>query len=260
LYYCTITPCITRMQVIVSFALIFIIAQAYATQIGIYGTGLRSDGSVAVRGTEDIHWKISGSAATVATTVPNTFASSTSSAQWIGLANDLNGEFGTNTWSYTTFDLSGLDPSTASLSGQYAVDDTVEIYLNGVSTSISCTGTSCYSTRTNFAITSGFQHGVNTLTFRVNNFGGPSGLLVSVSGTAYTAVEFCNTLANKNDWTYGQGYYCWNGGVGFLQCWGDTPSFSQYHDCGSETSCKCPRGAECSNGGTTTPCTGTLKK
>jgi len=68
-----------------------------------------------------------------------------------------------------------------------------------------------------------------------------------------TPSEFCNQVS-KADWTYGQGYYCWNGQQGFIQCWGDDVIYSAYQDCPAGTACICSDDSECSNHGTESPC------
>lgn len=62
---------------------------------------------------------------------------------------------------------------------------------------------------------------------------------------------YCN-LVDPADFTYGQGYYCYNGG--FVQCYGD-PVGASYQNCPSGTSCQCAVGLECSDHGTRSPCT-----
>ena len=91
----------------------------------------------------------------------------------------------------TTFDLTGRDLATASLTGNWATDDTgADILLNGASTGMS--STSGFSSWASFQITSGFISGLNTLTFKVNNGGtspNPGGLRVEVTGIATAGLQ-----------------------------------------------------------------------
>jgi len=118
-------------------------------------------------------------------------------AQWIAprgdyLARpaDLPGVY----WYQTTFDLTGFHPSTARITGEWASDNCGEIYLNEAATGQS-TGVApnCLAIMHPFALTTGFVGGVNTLAFRVENLPGdtsnPTGIIVSLSGTADTAPE-----------------------------------------------------------------------
>ena len=92
----------------------------------------------------------------------------------------------------TTFNLTGFNFNTAELQGSWAADNGGYILLNGVAaigsgTSIAC----CYGFQslTPFAITGGFQPGLNTLDFMVYNQSSVTGLLVQISGTASPAPE-----------------------------------------------------------------------
>jgi hypothetical protein len=88
----------------------------------------------------------------------------------------------------TTFDLTGLDPAAAILTGRWATDDGgIDILINGIPTGIlSNAPPQPYEAWTRFRITSGFVADVNTLDFVVHNtagFGNPTGLRVEISGT-----------------------------------------------------------------------------
>jgi len=88
----------------------------------------------------------------------------------------------------TTFNLSGFDPTTASLTGQWAADNEgSNILLNGLPTGNTAGGFNSWSS---FTISSGFRADVNTLDFIVNNGGGSTGLRVEVTGTASLELLF----------------------------------------------------------------------
>jgi hypothetical protein len=91
----------------------------------------------------------------------------------------------------TTFDLTGLDPLSAVISGLWAADDAgglSDIILNGVS--LGQPNANGFSAWSSFVLNSGFQAGVNTLSFQVQNSGGgPSGVRVEMSGTANSVPE-----------------------------------------------------------------------
>ncbi len=90
-----------------------------------------------------------------------------------------------------TFDLTGLDPSTAMISGLWTADDNSRVVLNG-NFGAGIVQTTTFSQFDSFSFNSGFVPGINTLDFRVGNaffpginLGGPSGLHVTkISGTA----------------------------------------------------------------------------
>ncbi|VTU01421.1 na-ca exchanger integrin-beta4 : Outer membrane adhesin like proteiin OS=Anabaena cylindrica (strain ATCC 27899 / PCC 7122) GN=Anacy_4636 PE=4 SV=1: Cna_B: PKD: Calx-beta: Calx-beta: PT-HINT: DUF2431 [Gemmataceae bacterium] len=89
----------------------------------------------------------------------------------------------------TTFDLTGIDPATVTLAGQWAADDAATIYLNGVSTGVT-TAAPAYGALVGFTLTSGFRDGANTLDFVVSNAGGPTGLRVAaLTGSGETGTR-----------------------------------------------------------------------
>jgi hypothetical protein len=112
---------------------------------------------------------------------------------WIGplnpdLPSEMLGGFGEYFYA-TTFDLTGLNPLTAEISGQWAADNLgVDILLNGNSTG-NATPNDAYSNWTPFSITQGFLPGLNTLVFHVHNAGDSTGLRVEMSGTASLVPE-----------------------------------------------------------------------
>jgi hypothetical protein len=88
------------------------------------------------------------------------------------------------------FSLTGFQPATASFSGRFAADNQVTaIRLNGNLLAASGGG---FGSWTNFAATSGFVAGANTLQFVVTNIGqtsgNPSGLRVEFTASDVTAV------------------------------------------------------------------------
>jgi hypothetical protein len=107
-----------------------------------------------------------------------------------------------------SFDLTGYDPSTASMSGVWTTDNDGQIILNGVL--MGSIGPTAYGTTTPFSFTSGFVSGMNYLDFLVHNefpaagspWAGPLGQnptglyyqLVGVNGLGATAVPEPTTL------------------------------------------------------------------
>jgi len=169
-------------------------ASARADGIAIFDTGVDGAGHVLAPGSADPHYKIlSGpgvstpTPATVATPhpiyVPNNAVGSLGSS-WIAPGADTAASYPSGDYVYrTTFDLTGLDPATATISGIYGSDDFVtDVILNGVSTGIS--GGAFVVLVYPVNLTSGFVSGVNTLDFIVENSGGPHGFRLIVSGQA----------------------------------------------------------------------------
>jgi PEP-CTERM motif len=126
-----------------------------------------------------------GAADTISPIISPAYAKPSAGTQWIGpnVDNSVSQPVGNYDFR-TTFNLSGLDPSTANITGIVAADNNIaDIKLNGVSLGI---GGSTLSSPLNFTIAGGFLPGKNTLDFIVNNnsTGGPTALMVSEVGTA----------------------------------------------------------------------------
>jgi hypothetical protein len=173
-------------------------ASARADDIpGIHATGVDDAGVVLAPGTPDPHWDITqvpaGSsfaapgAAIVATPhrayLPND-AVGTVGSSWVGIRSSLTSAAPQGTYVYrTTFDMTGLDPETAVLTGRVSVDNTViDVVLNG--TSLGYVGGN-FRSWTDLSVTSAFVGGVNELELVVVNAGpDPSGLRVELGGTA----------------------------------------------------------------------------
>lgn len=171
---------------------------ANATPIAIYNTGTAASGTgLAPAGSIDPHWVIASSPGSSAPTPaydinkqPTAWTSNPSS-QWVAPGRNGNTKQAAGFYDYQTgFDLDGLDPTTATLTGRFAVDNCVtQVLINGVSAGIASSGTCGKSAHFNsfmaFSITTGFVNGINTLTFIVRNTTtSRTGLNVIISGTA----------------------------------------------------------------------------
>lgn len=92
-------------------------------------------------------------------------------------------------------DLTGFDASTASFSGRFAADNSAVALLNGTAIGTS----SGFSSFSSFAATTGFNAGLNTLSFVVTNLkqngGNPTGLRAEFLASSVTAVPEPETYA-----------------------------------------------------------------
>jgi hypothetical protein len=115
-----------------------------------------------------------------------------SSSAWIGPNNNSEVDGPVGSYDYrTTFSLAGLNPATALITGGWSTDNNgLQILINGVDTGNPGTSFSQFSIGfASFSINSGFDPGVNTIDFIVNNGGGPTALRVEMSGTASNVPE-----------------------------------------------------------------------
>lgn len=158
------------------------VSTARADTIQFFNTGVADDGSLLAAGIADSHYSLvysadpNGTTATAMTPNPYWLQDS-STAGWIS-----PGSSGYQGWDpgyyvyQTLLDLTGYDPTTASLSGLIAGDNSYSIYLNqGGSPVFSGDG---FSSATPFLINSGFVSGINQVDFVIYNTDGPSGLMV----------------------------------------------------------------------------------
>lgn len=195
---------------------------AHAVPITLYNTGVG-----AAPGAADPHYTLSGGTATITTIRPGSYLTAPAGSQWIAPQADAthtNASPAIFSFS-TTFDLTGLDPSTAVIQGKFSADNQATIYLNGVSTGITTLPVGGppptnedFRQLTPFTINSGFVNGLNTLEFRVTNdpltpqqAGGinPTALLVSnISGSAAPIPEPAS-LAVFGMATLTAAGYCW---------------------------------------------------
>ena len=152
---------------------------------GLYNTGTDAS-NVALAGGDgvtDPHYLIfastsPGFAGNQAVTYFNgAYVANDADSRWISLSS--NGNPGSNTTTYRlTFDLTGLNPATASITGSWGADNVATMTLNGSATGNVLTNPSNFSALTAFSILTGFVGGINTLDFIVTDQGPPTALRV----------------------------------------------------------------------------------
>lgn len=146
---------------------------------GLFNTGCDNAGHALPTGTAELHYTLAGPTSDPRVTVPGgSTVSAPSGSAWISPTPSSVGLF-----TYTLhFDLTGLDSTTAVITGQSASDKAfAPILLNGIDTGYKTERLTLAS----FTITNGFTAGLNTLQFVVTNSADASGLVVSLTGTAF---------------------------------------------------------------------------
>lgn len=191
----------TRLSLMVLLAASLVQAAA----IPVFNTGVDSSGAVLPNGTiGDPHYQLvvvpaGGSTQQIRVMTSaggypiGPWVGDNTLSRWIGPNNDADANGPVGTYEYVTyFDLTRLDPLTASLTGRWATDNPgTAMLLNGVITgNTSC----CFTQWTPFTINSGFVSGMNELRFRIQNEGGPTGLRVELAGTANEVPEPASLL------------------------------------------------------------------
>ena len=153
----------------------------------LFSTGLDSSGNPLAPGAADLDYIIleTGTSAMVMTNT-NYYLPNDAGSQWISETAEGRETHMTRTYQ-TTFDLTGLDHTTASITGWWAVDNFGDdLRINGVSTGYTLPDYLYENFQTQHAITinTGFQPGINTLDFVVSDRGVRTGLRTYLTGTA----------------------------------------------------------------------------
>jgi hypothetical protein len=185
---------------------------------GLFNTGMGNLGVVVSDGAADPHYTLTsspsgsgfGPAAYIVNQdprLPGLWDRDSPTSKWIGpVANQDLMRAGSVEGIYayrTTFDLTGFDPISAFLAGAWEADNAgVDVLINGKSTGITWSIESNGFSR--FVISSGFQSGINTLDFVVNNTPNlrgapnpainPSGLRVELGCIAEPVDSFRSTV------------------------------------------------------------------
>jgi hypothetical protein len=161
----------------------------------LFGTGVDGSGNPLPNGSIDSHYTINGGSAYVIGNPGSVgWVGNTASSTWISAAPNTLAGPGPFTYQ-TTFDLTGMLPGTAAITGLMSGDDQATIYLNGTLVFTGAPDSSApWSFLQSFSITSGFVAGINTLDIVVpNNIetsnDGPTGLQLDLSGTANAVPE-----------------------------------------------------------------------
>ncbi len=168
----------------------FAVGQTHGAIIpGLFTTGVDSGGNTLGSNANDPHYALlapSGPAKTIST-LPFVWVPNNSTSRWVWQT-ALGTPTGVTLTFRTTFDLSGLLPTTAQISGTWITDNFgSDIFINGTSTGNTDGGFAAFS---NFTINSGFVPGINTLDFVVTDLGSVAGFRVGmISGTATEAPE-----------------------------------------------------------------------
>jgi hypothetical protein len=170
---------------------------------GLFATGVSAAGTRLAIGATDPHYVLSSNdpnfpGPNALTVNPaGGWAGAGANSRWISVEASTTGAMG-GVYTYTTtFTLAGVDPATATLSGQWACDDSCVLKLNG--TQVASNPTPAWLFVENFTVPAGspFQLGANTLAFVTSNTtGGPTGLQVlSITGnvSGCDADDQCST-------------------------------------------------------------------
>lgn len=158
----------------------------------LFPTGVDNSGNLLPAGSSDPHYTLSGGGGAPTFVVNEGFPigpwmSNGPDSKWIAPMADQSGGSNAGDYNYRiSFDLDGLQPDSAQITGQWSSDNVGSaILLNGSATGFSHGGN--FGAFERFSIDSGFVSGINTLDFVVNNAGAsanPTGVRIELGGTA----------------------------------------------------------------------------
>jgi len=166
----------------------------------IYNTGVDDSGHLLVGGAADSHYTfLEGTTSTSAVVLSDSNLwyqwDKPSDARWLYNADQFDSGYRGWATFTTTVDLTGHDPETAKLMGQWAADQYGYITLNGTNTGNSVSDGNWNGNLTAFSIQSGFEKGLNTLAFHVYLPDGGDGLVVSKAALSAALVPEPETYA-----------------------------------------------------------------
>jgi hypothetical protein len=186
---------------LVLFALLTGLPASPATIPGLFNTGLDNAGTALPNSSVDPHYRLVQSADpaspgpnaivvidTLFPIVTGPWLANSAQSKWIAPKADQSGGSAAGDYVYRiTFNLTGLDPTTAVITGRWTSDNAgTDIRLNGVSTGITFDGNfGTFSVP--FTINNGFAATSNYLDFVVNNASttaNPTAFRAEISGTA----------------------------------------------------------------------------
>ena len=184
----------TRFIACSLFTLSLLVGQLPSTHgavIPLFSTGTDSSGNLLPGGSADPHYTVTGpgvpAGGPAAVYSPSSlwfqWVPNDPHSGWIGFQDSFSSSpHGDYTYAQT-FDLTGYDPSTASISGLWAADQFGSIDLNGSATGVSVPdgnwNAGSFPNLNPFTIASGFHGGINTLAFIVTEPDDGDGLRVS---------------------------------------------------------------------------------
>jgi hypothetical protein len=181
------------------FAGILSVASAGAVPIaGLVSTGNNSSNVQVTYGTAGFGWSATsvpaGSAVTIgqgtcrfnAPAFPGAYAADTAASSWVSPTCSGNAGVG-GIYEYSlTFDLTGFNPATASITGVFSTDNDGFIRLNS-GPNAATSAFAGFGTLTPFSFTSGFVAGINRVTVGVNNGADPTAFRVQFNTSSVTA-------------------------------------------------------------------------
>lgn len=187
------------MKKTIPLALLLLLSAAFAsaTMIEVHNTGVDSSDILVSSGAAASFWSLqsipSGATEVIGSSAFRyynpAYYPDTSTSAWVSITSGGTDASVLGMYVYSlTFDLTGLNPSTALITGLLGTDNEGFIRLNGGS-DVATTGYAGFGTATGFTMNSGFLPGLNTIEVGVNNAGGPTSFHVQFTSATADPLE-----------------------------------------------------------------------
>jgi hypothetical protein len=191
-----------------SFLAALLVPAAQGANLVVHNTGVNTSDVLVASGAQASFWTLSAEPIGAVETINSNpfrflgagYFADTASAAWVSpQASGNAGVLGNYTYDLSV-DLTGFQPATAVISGNYGTDNSGSIFLNG-NAAVATTGNAAFGAATPFTINSGFTAGVNTIHVTVTNNGDPTGFFVQfTSATATPTVTVTPTPVPPSIW------------------------------------------------------------
>ena len=169
---------------------------AMAASIVVHNTGVDSSDVLVAPGASTAFWLLSSKPGGATETIGSNpfrfnccYWADQSNAAWVSTVAGGSSSAGGNYVYDLQINLTGLDPSSAVISGKYGSDNSGQVWLNGnAPVLVQGSNFGSYPASPNFTISSGFVPGINTIHVQVTNEGNPTAFFVQfTSATANAA-------------------------------------------------------------------------
>jgi hypothetical protein len=167
-----------------------------AAPIAVHSTGVNGSDVLVAAGGQASFWTLATEPAGASEAIGGNpfryhngaYFADTATAAWVAPTASGNAGVGGFYTYQLAFDLTGLDPATASISGIYGTDNDGSISLNG-NAPVATTVFAAFGATTAFSLTSGFVAGLNTINVRMNNGGDPTAFFVQFNSATASALS-----------------------------------------------------------------------
>lgn len=182
-------------------ALLFPLPAFAQITLPVHNTGVDGSDALVVAGAQTAFWTLqtipAGGTETIGSNpfryFTGPYAPDSSVSAWVSPAASGNASVGGIYLYQLLVDVTGFDPATVVIAGQFATDNDGFIRVNG-GANAATTGFAGFGSLTNFTLNSGFVAGVNSIQVGVNNGGNPTAFRVEFTQATATPIPPVPTM------------------------------------------------------------------